>query len=318
MSEETIKRNLHLSMKSTRLFIWGVLCILLLIYALSGLYAVSQNELGVLQRFGKMIDSHVMPGIHYAFPRPIDRIDKVVVKKVHRIILDDFSENSHIARIFRELTDLDSYCITGDNNVVNLTCVLQYTIDQPSDYLFNVSHNEAALKNIASATIIKTVADMSVDEILTYGKRDIEYRIKRDLQSKLNHLKTGLNITFVELREVRPPEKVQSYFDDVINAQIDMRKYVTTAESYRNEQILNARAQANRMVQNALAYRQKVIAEATGETKRFLEQMIQAQKAPKITREQLHMQFVKDIWQKVKKKYIVEPGSGDQLRIRNP
>ena len=159
---------------------------------------------------------------------------------------------------------------------------------------------------------------MSVDEILTYGKRDIEYRIKRDLQYKLNHLRTGLNITFVELREVRPPEKVQSYFDDVINAQIDMRKYVTTAESYRNEQILNSRAQANRMVQNALAYRQKVIAEATGETQRFLEQMLQAQKAPKITREQLYMQFVKDIWQKIKKKYVVEPGSGDQLRIRNP
>ena len=122
---------------------------------------------------------------------------------------------------------------------------------------------------------------MSVDEILTFGKRHIELRIKTDLQERLDILKNGLSITFVELQEVRPPEAVQSYFDDVINAQIDKKKYITTAESYYNENILKAHARANRIVQNALAYKQKVIAEATGESKRFLEQLIQARRDQK-------------------------------------
>jgi membrane protease subunit HflK len=262
-----------------------------------------------------MIDSQVLPGIHYAFPWPIDRIDKVPVKKVHRIIMDDFSEDSRIARIFRDLTDLDSYCITGDNNIVNLACILQYTVARPSDYLFSVINNEQALRHMASSTIIKTLACMSVDEILTYGKRHIELRIKTDLQERLDVLKNGLSITFVELQEVRPPEAVQSYFDDVINAQIDKKKYITTAESYYNENILKAHARANRIVQNALAYKQKVIAEATGESKRFLEQLIQARKERKITKEQLYMRFVKEIWPKIQTKYLVEPGKADQMRL---
>jgi len=316
MIEETIKRNLRLTVKSTKRFLWRVLILLLVIYAFSGTYSISSNEVGVLQRFGKIIDSQVMPGIHYSFPWPVDRIDKVAVKKSHRVIFDDFSENSEIAGTFRDLTGLDSYCISGDNNVVHLSCVLQYAIDQPADYLFSVNINEQVLKNMVSSTIIHTLASMPVDQILTYGKRAIENRIKLDLQKRLDALKTGLGITFVELREVSPPEMVQSYFNDVINAQIDKKKCITTAESYRNEQILKARAQANRLMQRAAAYRTKTIAESTGETKRFLAQLDQAGRDVTATRQQLYMQFVKETWPKIKDKYVVEPGAANYLRIR--
>ena len=287
-----------------------------MLYILSGIYAVSPNEVGVLQRFGRMIDTHVMPGIHFAFPWPIDRVDKVQIRKIHRIILDDFSENSHIARIFKDLTELDSYCITGDNNVVNLICVLQYTIERPADYLFHVQDNAQVLRNILSSNMIHTLASMPVDEILTYGKRAIEHRIKGDLKKRLDAIQTGLDITFVELREVRPSSVVQSYFDDVINAQIDKKQMITAAESYRNEQVLKARAQANRMIQEAAAYRQRVVAEATGETRRFLEQLDQADKDMPTTRKQLYIQFVNEIWPTIDSKYVVEPGTADHSSRR--
>ena len=316
MAEETIKKNLRLTARSTKVFLWRVLVILLIIYACSGIYSISSNEVGVLQRFGKIVNSHVMPGIHYSFPWPIDRIDKVAIKKVHRIIFDDFSENSEISRTFRDLTALDSYCITGDNNVVNLICVLQYTIDQPADYLFQVNINEQVLKNMLSSTIIHTLASMPVDEILTYGKRYIGNSIKLELQKRLDALQTGLGITFVELREVSPPEIVQSYFNDVINAQIDKKKCITTAESYRNEQILKAKAQANRLLQRAAAYKTKVMAEAEGETQRFLKQLKQAGRDLTATRQQLYIQFVKETWPKIEQKYVVEPGAADYLRLR--
>jgi membrane protease subunit HflK len=277
---------------------------------------ISLNEVGVLQRFGRMINSHVMPGIHYAFPWPIDKIDKIPVKKVHRIIFDDFSENSRVAKIFRDLTGLDSYCITGDNNIVTLICVLQFTIVQPADYLFNIRDNEQALKNMVSSTIIHTLSIMSVDEILTYGKHTIENNIKLDLQKRLDDLKTGLSIIFVELREVHPPQAVQSYFDDVINSKIDKKKIITTAESYKNEKILKANAQANRLMQQAEAYRQKAIAEAIGETKRFLEQLKEAKNDLTLTKRQIYMQFVKEFWPKLESKYVVEPGAAEYLRLK--
>ena len=51
----------------------GFVCLFLLaIYIGSGIFSISQNQLGVLQRFGKVMDRSVPPGIHYALPWPID------------------------------------------------------------------------------------------------------------------------------------------------------------------------------------------------------------------------------------------------------
>lgn len=318
MTDHSIKKNLNLSFQRTKVFLMVLSAILILIYILSGIYSISTYEVGVLQRFGRITDSSVMPGIHYTFPRPFGLITKVPLKKVHRIILEDFSENSAMANTFRELTGLNSYCITGDNNTVNLICVLQYTISEPVDYLFRINNIEQALKNMAASTIIHTLASMPVDEILTYGKPRIENGIKQELQKRLDDMRTGFSITFVELREVRPPGIVQSNFDDVINSQIDKKKYITTAESYRNEQIMEANAQANRTLQEANAYKHKVVAEASGETERFLKQADQAGKSLTIAKRQMYMQFVRDIWPKIMTKYVVEPGAAENIRLRIP
>ena len=48
---------------------------LLAVYLLTGFYKVSENELGVLQRFGKVIDGSVEPGAHYKLPWPVDTVN---------------------------------------------------------------------------------------------------------------------------------------------------------------------------------------------------------------------------------------------------
>jgi membrane protease subunit HflK len=101
---------------------------------------------------------------------------------------------------------------------------------------------------------------MPVDEILTYGKKKIENTVKQDLQNKLDNTQSGINITFVELNDVRPPLIVQKAFDDVINAKIDKREMISQAESYRNEKIPAANGQAGRMLNEAEAYKKQVIA----------------------------------------------------------
>ncbi|MGA1824176.1 MAG: FtsH protease activity modulator HflK [bacterium] len=318
MLEKPLKKALHNAAQSTGMVIVAVLLSLLLLDIISGIYFISPNELGVIQRFGKILTTYTGPGLHYSLPWPIDKIHKVAVKKVHRIIFDDFSKNSYSAKSFRDITGLDSYCLTGDNNIVNLSCVLQYTIGQPKEYLITASHNEQILTKIVSNTIIHTLASMRVDEILTFGKKTIENNIKQNLQERINSLHIGLNITFVELREVSPPPSVQDYFDDVINAQMDKKKYVTTAESYRTEQILKAQAKATHVSGKAQAHKINVVTEASGETKRFLEQLKQARNDLSTAKQQLYQQSIKEIWSAAKKKYIVGPGEADSLRLGNP
>ena len=121
---------------------WLGACLVLL-YLFSGVYSISSNEVGILQRFGKVIGDRIQSGIHFALPLPFDRVTKVPVRVVNRMLIDDFfggnTRENYTSRIFSDMTGLDSYCLTGDNNLVNVMCVIQYNIIEPVKYHFFVS-----------------------------------------------------------------------------------------------------------------------------------------------------------------------------------
>ncbi|MBN2534542.1 MAG: FtsH protease activity modulator HflK [Spirochaetales bacterium] len=282
-----------------------VVLLLIILYLCSGFYSISQSELGILQRFGRIIDKNVKPGIHYALPWPIDKVDKVPVKIVKRIFIDDFirvEDKKSTSNEFYRLSGLSSYCITGDNNIIEISCSLHYTISDPVKYLFTVKDSEQLLHEITCNTIVHCIAQFEVNEIL---KRKIISYIKNKLEQTLDLYNTGLVIAFIELKEVRPPKEVQKYFDDVINAQIDKIKMMNDAESYKNEKIPEAKGKVSRKMEDAKAYKKKIILEAEGETEKFLNKLNVYVKSKKITKKQLYYEFVKKIFPQITKKYII-------------
>jgi len=305
---------------SSKKLIFYILIALILLYVASGIYSIPYTQIGVQQRFGRIINPRVKPGIHYALPWPIDKIDKVSISIVQRILIDDFAsdfERGSTPYVFRELTGLTPYCISGDNNIVNVICAIQYTVSSPVDYLFRIKDNERLLRDIVCNSIIKCLAALQVDEILTYGKRKIENTLRTQTQEKLDNLNCGLIISFVELRDVRPPGTVQRAFDDVINAKIDRRKIVSQAESRRNEQVPQAKATAAKVTEKAKTYKLEKTAAAQGETQRFLKQLEAYRKTKKVTKKQLYFEFVKQIFPEIEKVYIVDKkGNKNPAKIK--
>jgi len=297
------------AISSGKKFAFYILIALILLYLASGIYSIGQTQAGVQQRFGRIINPNVKPGIHYALPWPIDKVDRVSVKTVQRMLIDDFSsklEKNSTSYVFREMTGLTPYCISGDNNIVNMICAIQYIVANPVDYLFKIKTNERLLRDVISNSIIKCLVGLRVDEILTYGKKEIENTLKAEVQKKLDSLSCGLIISFVELRDVRPPVTVQGAFDDVINAKIDRRKLVSQAQSRRNELLPQANATATRIIEKAKTYKLERILAARGETQRFVKQLEAYQKMKKVTKKRLYFEFVKQIFPEIEKVYIMD------------
>ncbi|KPJ66289.1 MAG: hypothetical protein AMJ43_08510 [Coxiella sp. DG_40] len=294
---------------SSKRFISYILIVLILLYIASGIYSIAQSQVGIHQRFGRIINPNVKPGIHYALPWPIDKIDKVSVMIVQRILINDFSSNleqDSTPYVFHRLTGLTPNCISGDNNIVNIICAIQYCVSNPVDYLFRIKDNERLLRDIICNSIIKCLAALRVDEILTYGKRKIETMLKTQTQEKLDILNCGLIISFVELRDVRPPATVQGAFDDVINAKIDKRKIISQAQSRRNEQLPLANATATRVIEKAKMYKLEKILTAHGETQRFSKQLEAYRKMKEVTKKRLYFEFAKEVFPEIEKVYIVD------------
>jgi len=305
---------------SSKRFIFYILIVLILLYIASGIYSIPQTQVGIHQRFGRIINPNVKPGIHYALPWPIDKVDKVSVMIVQRILIDDFSSNleqGSTPYAFYKMTGLTPNCISGDNNIVNIICAIQYSVSNPVDYLFRIKDNERLLRDIVCNSIIKCLAALQVDEILTYGKRKIENILKTQTQKKLDSLNCGLIISFVELRDVRPPGTVQGAFDDVINAKIDRRKIVSQAESRRNERLPQANATATKIIEKAKTYKVEKISAAHGETQRFGKQLEAYREMKKVTKKRLYFEFVKQVFPDIEKVYIVDKeGNKNPAKIK--
>jgi membrane protease subunit HflK len=297
----------------------GILLTLLATYLLSGIYSIRSSDVGVLLRFGRVVDPAVPSGIHFAFPWPVDRVIEVPVRNVVRLQVDDFYEAGLDAATFRSGTGLSSYLLTGDNNIVTVSCVLQYSIQNPEHYLFVIQNNEQMLKSLACSTLIHSLAGMTIDDILTTGKTSIQLYVKRELQRRLDRMNSGVAVSFVELQDVRPPKRVQASFNDVINARIDRDKMVSTAISYRNECIPKAKADADRMIRNAEGYQEAVIARAEGDAQRFEQQLEEYGRARDVTRRRLHLEMLQEILPDLKGKCLIGKGEdGPLVRLISP
>ncbi len=288
---------------------WIILCLVIL-YLCSGVYAVSSNEIGILQRFGRVLNDKVQPGIHFALPWPIDKVTKVPIRIVTKMLIDDFyskdTNQDSSAGVFTRMTGLDSYCVTGDNNLINVMCVIQYNITNPFDYIFRAKDSDIMLHNMAANTIIHCLARMPIDEALTRGKQGIARYIKLELQKRLNETRSGLSLSFVELSDITPPNRVQHIFSDVVKADIDRAKMINEAEAYRNEKIPAANADANRFLQEAEAYKREEVLRAEGDTDRFISLLEQVgSKGEEAVRRMIYIETMQEVLQKVAKKRIV-------------
>ncbi len=287
-----------------------IIIALLIIYIATGFFYIAPNQIGVQQRFGEVINSNLQPGLHYALPSPIDEVTRIDSKSVSSVIVDDFAstgwEFGSRAHQYIKSSNLTTYCITGDNNIVNISLLIKYNIISPAKYLTSNRDVKRLIKGFTASSVIKMVSNTKVDEVLTTGKKRIEDGVRQLLQNNLDRFDSGIRVAFVELREISPPKQTQRYFDDVINARQERKKALNIAQTFKNRAIPEAREYANSIEQEANSYKHQKILRAQGEASRFLAQLQSINSDDKLLQKQQHYQLIKQLAKKVKDLRVVD------------
>ncbi len=314
--DDLVRREARSSLKLVVRALQAGAVVALVVYALSGIRMIQPSEVGVQLAFGRAVRADLAPGIHYALPWPAGRIERVPVKTVERLVVDDLSSSlatDSASGAFYKRTGLKSYCLTGDNNLVHVTFTLQYLVADPVDYLYRSQDHEQLLRHLASSAVSHAIARTEVKDVQTTAKGDIEEEVRHRLAADLDALDAGIGIASVELTNVSPPAKVQKYFDDVVNAQMDASKMVSEAEAYRNSKLPEAKGKASRLVQQARAYRQQQVSHAEGEADRFLAQLTEYHKARQVSRQRLYLDFVARVYPTLYNKIVVDSVDGEPV-----
>src|ERR1051326_4149355 len=157
------------------------------LWLLTGVYIVSANQQAVVTRFGAVVDPRVMPGIHMALPWPIDRVTKLKVQQLQRFVIGGEAADSITGRT----NPLQSQFVTGDQNIISMRVVVQYSVGIPVDYLFrseNVARSVGAAVETAEA---QRIARHTVDVALTTEKQALQDEVRAAAQKLIDDYRTG-------------------------------------------------------------------------------------------------------------------------------
>lgn len=306
-------------------YLKGLMGVLAAAYLLSGIYKIENDAVGVVTRFGTLLHPSVPPGLHYKLPWPVDEVRRVAVKQVKTLRLSDFylekgdRINGSRGNHFFFETDIDPYCITGDNNIVAVNLLIKYTIADPVQYLFENKQSDRLMERTAAAVVVHNLARRKIDDILTSGKKQIEREMLSAMRYRMKALKTGISITFLEIEQIRPPHTVEDAFNQVINAKVNKRQMLNEAQGYYNRRVPKARSSADQIVQNAMAHKHERVSGAQGQTARFLSRLEGYQQDPVTVRKNIFLSFVRSIYPNLKEIRVVAPnGSSRSFPMHRP
>lgn len=273
------------------------------LWLLSGFYIVQQSERGVILHFGKKAEP-TGPGLHWRWPYPIERVEKVNVDQVSTLWIGRRSDRSSGGD--------NGYMLTEDENIIVVEFSVQYKVKDASEYLFNVRDPVATITQATESAAREVVGKSQLDFVMTDGQLEVAEKSRTLLQEILDRYKTGIHIVKVQMQKASPPDEVKAAFDDAVKAREDEQRLKNEAEAYSNDIIPRARGAAARLIQEAQGYKASVTARAEGDARRFTLVVNEYVKAPGVTRDRLYIETMEHVFSNTTK-ILVDQKAGNNM-----
>lgn len=295
------------------------------IWLLSGLYLIPAGQVGVVQRFGKLVTA-VPPGLHYHVPWPVEavtRVDTMAVRRAEigfrsiqnqKSKIQNASEWNTVHRGALQQVAEESLLLTGDEYLVDAELTLQYRVRDPVRFLFRIRDANGTLRQSGEAALRRAAGRVPLEALLTTGRGALEARIAREAQAACDHFETGLAVLQARLQDVHPPQEVVAAYRDVSSAAEEKVTTINEAEAYRNETIPLARGQAAQDIAVAAGYTFNRIHRASGDAGRFQQSVNGYRLGPEVNADRLYLETVEQALAGPSK-FIMDPSGGGRRQM---
>jgi membrane protease subunit HflK len=306
--------NLNLPKPPMRLIGAALVVVAVLIVLWTSYYTVAAESEGVVLRFGKFLKT-VEPGLHFKLPLGIDEVHVLPTRRQLKLEFGFYTSGYTNPSQPTQQQVEEKSMVTGDLNAALVEWVVQYRIDEPKEYLFDVRNPDRTLRDLSEAAMREVIGDRTVDEVITIGRQDIEISALTRMQELAKRYKLGVRVDQVQLKNVNPPREVQASFNEVNKAQQDRENAINIANGDYNEAVPKAKGQADQTIRGAEGYRFKRVNEAEGDVASFNAMLTEYSKAPEITRTRLYLETMGDVLPAMGPKMIIDDSMKQLLPI---
>jgi modulator of FtsH protease HflK len=255
-------------MKRRTPILLGLLALAPLAYAATGLYQVLPGEAAVVRRFGRVLPERPEPGLHLGLPWGMDRVDRVAVDQLRRVVVG-YQEGTGAAAMPA------GQLLTGDHNLVNVQATIYYKVrpDEAADYVTQADRVDGLAERAAEAVMAEWVASRTVDEALLNGKVGLREALVKEVGNRLAPYGLGVEVLDAPVALIAPPDEVKSAFDDVAREQTRIETKVNNAEQEAESQWKSALSYQYQKEQETAAYTSNRKLMARREADAFLERL---------------------------------------------
>jgi membrane protease subunit HflK len=293
-------------MKTAGIGVGLIAAVVVLIWLGTGFFIVQEGQQAVITQFGKY-RSTVGAGFNWRLPYPIQRHELIFVTQIRSV---DVGRDAVV-----KATGLrESAMLTEDENIVEIKFAVQYRLSDARAFLFESKNPGEAVVQAAETAVREVVGKMKMDSALSDDRDQIAPRVRALMQKILDRYKVGIEVVGINLQQggVRPPEQVQSAFDDVLKAGQERERAKNEAQAYANDVVPRAVGSASRLKEEADAYKARIVAQAEGDAQRFKSVLSEYQKAPQVTRDRMYLDSMQQIYSNVTK-VLVDSKQGSNL-----
>lgn len=226
---------------------------------LTATYRVGPQERGVVQRFGRYMDT-TGPGMHFKLPAPIDQVTLQPFESVESINIGATDGNENLI-------------LTGDQNIINVAYTVRWKISDPVRFMFELAAPRNTIREVAESAMRSEMGRVNMQAAIGGQRAQIADQVRSRMQELLNAYNSGIEVVGVDIRQADPPTAVDEAFKQVSAAQ-------QQAQGYQN---------------SARAYAQEVINKAQGDTAGFDALYTQYKLAPEVTRRRLYYETMEEV-----------------------
>jgi membrane protease subunit HflK len=356
----------------------GFLGLAVAVWIGSGFYQVNADEVAVVERLGQFVSvggpggkaTLVEQGLHYRIPWPVDRVFKIPVQQTRTLTVNTFYAPQDAYADFKrdamrndpnmtpEVLNsvFDPYLITADKNVVHVSLMVTYRINDPEAWIMTVSHEaeeKAASDTVVAATageadmreqlfqqivqhaLVRQLAVLPVDRVLfsdaVVGGDRWRLLLNNAVQNAMvlpdpsdptgkKRIDLGVEVQKADVVATHWPsyQAVDMAFQSVLTAKSGADVARFQAQTYAQSAITAAQSQKETMVREAEAYAKQMTNQAAGEANRFTQVYEQFEKAPDVTKWNVYADAVQTVSAAATRMMFVEPGQKTIVTLDPP
>ena len=244
--------------------VMGVLALIVVSVILSCIKVVKQNQVIVIERFGKY-QKTLRAGLNLITP-VMDRPRAMMWRHKQT----DISGIEYVLTVPQTTIDLREQVfdfakqnvITADNVTIEIDAMLYFQIMDEKAAMYEIANLPDAIEKLCKTSLRNVAGNMTLDQCLT--SRD---KINSELLTIMDEAtdKWGVKVNRVELKDITPPHDIQQAMEKQMRAERERRAIILTSEGEKQSAILEAEGVREAQIKRAEGEKQAAILSAEGE-----------------------------------------------------